>query len=283
MMALIEEIIGKTVTEINATDIFGAVKITDRVFWGCTKLASIVLPETVEEIGINSFNGCTSLQNIDLRAVKKISLSAFDKCSSLQKVDLREVEKISSSVFDGCTKLATINTESLPEICNIDADAFTDTPWFKALPNGLNLLSDGKIALYAKNVSAVEIPASVRTISIGAFKDVAAPSITVPDTVVRIWGSTFTNSATTKVTIGAGVQIMGVGTMDNTKITTWICRQPTNMILDIPKEAGDGKGLAYNKDSRSFTLYTDNEMLKAYNWAGDNVTATIKPLSEAPA
>ena len=45
---------------------------------------------------------------------------------------------------------------------------------------------------------------------------------------------------------------------------------------------GKDKGLAYDKDSRSFTLYTDNEMLKAYNGAGDNVTVTIKPLSEAP-
>lgn len=276
-MALIEEIIGKTVVEIKETDIFGAVKITGRVFYRCTKLTSIFFPETVEEIGQHSFYGCTSLQNIDLRAVKKISLSAFDGCSSLQKVDLREVEKISSSVFDGCTKLATINTESLPEICDIEPDAFMDTPWFKALPNGLNLLSDGKIAFYAKNVTAVQIPASVRTISIGAFNAVAAPSIVVPDTVVRIWGNAFGNGATTKVTIGAGVQLLGADTMENTKVTTWICRQPADMKLDIR-----GK-LAYNKDSRSFTLYTDNEMLKAYNWAGDNVTATIKPLSEAPA
>ena len=254
-MALIEEIIGKTVTEIKATDIFGAVKITDRAFYGCTKLTSISFPEMVEEIRANSFTNCTSLQNIDLRTVKKIEDAAFS----------------------GCTKLATINTELLPEICDIPTQAFTDTPWFKALPDGLNLLCDGK------NVSAAEIPASVRTISTGAFNSVAASSITVPDTVVRIWGSAFGNSATTKVTIGAGVQIMGVGTMGNSKVTTWICRQPANMVLDIPKEAGDGKGLAYNKNSRSFTLYTDNEMLKAYNWSGDNVTATIKPLSEAPA
>ena len=72
MMALIEEIIGKTVTEINATDIFGAVKITDRAFYECTKLTSISFPETVEEISSYSFCRCTSLQNIDLRAVKKI-------------------------------------------------------------------------------------------------------------------------------------------------------------------------------------------------------------------
>lgn len=260
-MALIEEIIGKTVTEIKTTDLFGAVKITDRAFYGCTKLTSISFPEMVEEICGNSFTNCTSLQNIDLRTVKKIGNAAFS----------------------GCTKLATINTELLPEICDIPTQAFTDTPWFKALPDRLNLLCDGKIAFYAKNVSAAEIPASVRTISTGAFNSVAASSITVPDTVVRIWGNAFGNSATTKVTIGAGVQIMGVGTMGNSKVTTWICRQPANMVLDIPKEAGDGKGLAYNKNSRSFTLYTDNEMLKAYNWSGDNVTATIKPLSEAPA
>ena len=132
------------------------------------------------------------------------------------------------------------------------------------MPNGLNLLCNGKIAFYAKGVTSIVIPASVRTVSIGAFDAVAVPSIAVPDTVVRIWGNAFNNSATTKVTIGAGVQLLGKGMMKNAK-------------LDIR-----GK-LAYQKDARSFTLYTDNEMLKAYNWAGDNVTATIKPLSEAPA
>lgn len=260
-MELIEKIIGKTVTEVTAADIFGAIKIASGVFYSCTKLTSISFPETVEEIGKSAFQDCAALQSIDLIAIKKIGASAFS----------------------GCNTLTTVNTESLPENCEINYNSFIGTPWIDGLPDGLNLLADGKIAFYAKNVTAVEIPDSVRAISECAFDKVAAPSIVVPDTVVHIWGNAFGNSATTKVTIGAGVQIMGVGTMGNAKVTTWICRQPINMTLDIPKETGDGKGLAYKKDARSFTLYTDNEMLKAYNWSGDNVTATIKPLSEAPA
>ena len=41
--------------------------------------------------------------------------------------------------------------------------------------------------------------------------------------------------------------------------------------------------MAYNKDSRALTIYTDNEYIKNYNWAADNATVTIYPLSQAPA
>ena len=245
MMKLIEQIIGKTVTKVTADDIYGATQIAPGVFYKCTKLTSIEFPETVEKIGRDRDNA--------------------------------------TFPFIGCTALSSVDTSKLPETCDFFWKAFQDTPWLKSFPNGMNLLCDGKILFYPKNVTTAAIPASVRTIPYGTLDEVAAATIVVPDTVVRIYGNAFGNSATTKVVIGAGVQVMGIGTMENTKVTTWICRQPADMVIDMPAEAGRYKGLAYNKNSRSFTLYTDNKMLKAYNWAGDNVTATIKPLSEAPA
>ena len=240
-MELIEQIIGKTVTQVSADDIYGATQIGEGVFYNCKKLTSIEFPETVEKIGRGNFP------------------------------------------FEGCTALSSVDTSKLPETCDFFWKAFQDTPWLKSFPNGMNLLCDGKILFYPKNVTTAAIPASVRTIPFGTLNEIAAATIVVPDTVVRIYGDAFGNSATTKVVIGAGVQVMGVGTMENTKVTTWICRQPADMVIDMPAEAGKDKGLAYQKNSRSFTLYTDNKMLRAYNWAGDNVTATIKPLSEAPA
>ena len=54
------------------------------------------------------------------------------------------------------------------------------------------------------------------------------------------------------------------------------------MYIELPK-AGEDTGIYGGKSSTSIDIYTDNEMLKAYDWAKDNVTATIHSLSEAPA
>lgn len=260
-MSLIAQIIGRTVTSIVESDITGATQLVDSIFAKCNKLVSCNFPATVKKLGISTFSQCTSLKSIDLKSVELVSTSCFYKCTSLSKV----------------------NTDNIPETCRIIYSAFSETPWFNSLPDGINLLCNGKILFYLKNITTVEVPESVRTISPIVFDKITDDHIIIPDTVVRILSDPLgTNKVTTKVTIGSGVQQMGAGTMSNTKVTDWICRQPSDMIIDMPEEAGDGKGLAYDKDSRSFTLYTDNEMLKAYNWSGDNVTATIKPLSEAP-
>ena len=260
-MSLIEQIIGKTVIAITAEDIYGATGVANGVFQNCTKLASFECPDSVLRLGDYAFNNCTSLTTIDLNSV----------------------ECFGTNCFEGCTALSSVNTSRISETSNISWGFFSEAPWLNSFPDGMNLLCDGKILFYPKNITTIEIPASVKTINTGAFSQVAVDTIVIPDTVVRIQGNAFSNSATTKVTIGAGVQKMGIATMNNTAITTWICRQPADMVIDIPTETGDGKGLAHNKNSRSFTLYTDNEMLKAYDWSGDNVTVTIKPLSEAPA
>lgn len=40
-------------------------------------------------------------------------------------------------------------------------------------------------------------------------------------------------------------------------------------------EAGDGSGMLYGKNARTTTIYTDNETIKNYDYAADNITATI--------
>lgn len=40
-------------------------------------------------------------------------------------------------------------------------------------------------------------------------------------------------------------------------------------------QAGDGSGFLYNKTAKTMTIYTDNETIKNYDYAADNVTATI--------
>lgn len=225
----------------------------------------------------------TSVTAEDIRGATKIASGVFYKCDKLTTIEFPDtVEEIGDSAFSGCTTLANVDLSNLPRLCAIAVTSFSDTVWYKNLPSGVMLTGENTVLFSVKDVTTIEFPESVLAISGGAMNRAAIPTIVVPDTVQFIYGAAFGNSATTKVVIGTGLSVMKPGSMGDTNVKTWVCKQPADMILNIPQETGDGKGLAWQKDSREFTLYTDNEMLKTYNWSGDNVTATIKPLGEAP-
>lgn len=80
--------------------------------------------------------------------------------------------------------------------------------------------------------------------------------------------------------IGENVRFMGHEAIPYT-VTTLVCKQPSSKYVELP-EPGDATGLTHDKSSRNVAIYTDNECMKNYNWKGDNVTATIYPLSQAP-
>ena len=93
-------------------------------FEGCTSLNSIVLPEGLDSIGDGAFKGCTNLASITLpSSLNSIEARAFEGCTSLAQITLPdELEYIPYEAFKGCTSLASI---ALPESLNfIDSNAF---------------------------------------------------------------------------------------------------------------------------------------------------------------
>ena len=77
-------------------------------FSGMTELTTVVLPE-VEEIGAGMFDGCTSLQAVDIPpTVNVIGEDAFKDCSSLETIRLTSIESVGANAFSGCENLTTI-------------------------------------------------------------------------------------------------------------------------------------------------------------------------------
>lgn len=55
-------------------------------FSGCVNLRNVSVPETVNYIGENAFNGCSSLENLSFTGVKGIGANAFNGCDNLTTI-----------------------------------------------------------------------------------------------------------------------------------------------------------------------------------------------------
>ena len=84
--------------------------IADRAFYSCTRLISIVIPDSVTSIGDQAFYGCAGLTSIVIGdSVETIGEFAFASCSNLSEITLREsLRAIGYCAFSGCTGLTDV-------------------------------------------------------------------------------------------------------------------------------------------------------------------------------
>jgi hypothetical protein len=80
------------------------------VFYGCTSLESITIPDSVTSIGSWTFYNCTSLTSVTIGdSVTSIGADAFSGCTSLTSVTIPDsVTTIGSYAFSDCTGLTNV-------------------------------------------------------------------------------------------------------------------------------------------------------------------------------
>ena len=83
---------------------YPVLEIDAKAFKGCARIKEIVLPSTLQRIGIFAFAGCVSLKELDLpESVQSVEDYAFYKCTRLSKVTYNSSSiQISESAFRGC-------------------------------------------------------------------------------------------------------------------------------------------------------------------------------------
>lgn len=93
--------------EINGVKVIAVAK---EAFSNCTKLESIVLPDTVTSIGDSAFRNCSALEEIEIpESVTGIDVAAFYGCSALTEVKLpAQLTTISKEMFRDCLKLENV-------------------------------------------------------------------------------------------------------------------------------------------------------------------------------
>ena len=123
------------------------------VFKSCTSLTSIEIPASVETIGYDAFQGCSSLKTVTFEKgskLKTVETNVFFYCTSLTSIEIpASVEEIERYAFSGCTSLQTVTFEKGSKLKTIGNFAFTN----------------------CTSLTTIEIPASVETIRGGAFSD----------------------------------------------------------------------------------------------------------------
>lgn len=143
-------------------------RIGYRAFESCRNLTTITLPESLEEIGDQSFIGCGLISIVIPDSVKKAGTNCFTGCDNLKSVKIsKNLLTIPAYMFSQCPRLENINMAD--SIKKIDDAAFKGCGVVNLqLPSSLEYIGYGAFAR-CMNLSQIMLPASIKYIDGEAF------------------------------------------------------------------------------------------------------------------
>ena len=171
-------------------------------FENCKKIESVVIPDSVEIIGINAFKDCLSLKTVSMgKNITIISTNAFRNCQSLKSITLPEnLRSISSSgAFYGCINLTTLNfnIRSLDDWGNIGSLEYAMEDLTKIKNLNIGYTVEELNSTYFSGFSELEtlnIENGLMVIPADSFKDcVNLKTVNLPDSIMAIGASAFKN------------------------------------------------------------------------------------------
>ena len=164
------------------------VNIGKSAFCGCKSLETIALPDSITNIGMDAFWGCRSLETITLpNGVTSIENGTFEECSNLKTIILPYgITSVGADAFSGCSNLGTI---VLPNsITSIGSWAFSGCRSLKtiALPNGITNIENSTFE-ECSSLETITLPNSLIHIGMYAFSKCSSlETIMLPDSIKSI-------------------------------------------------------------------------------------------------
>ncbi|MDE7165344.1 MAG: leucine-rich repeat domain-containing protein [Clostridiales bacterium] len=186
--------------------------ISHSAFYECEEVTSVIIPNSVTQVGENAFYKCGSLTNIAIpNSVTSIGRNAFFGCSSLTSVVIPDsVTKIGFSLFKGCSSLTNIK---IPDsVTSIDYSAFRDCSSLTSviIPNSVSYIGNAAFS-DCSSLTNVTISESIEIVNPQMFDGCSAlANITIPNSVKRIGNGAFYGVGLLSVNIPKSVTEIGI-------------------------------------------------------------------------
>ena len=158
-------------------------EIGDYMFYGCSSLRELKIPENITYIGERALSGCSSLVSFEMPdALQTIESAAFTGCSSLKSIvipngvktlpdnGLKNVSSVAFGLFYGCSALESV---TLPDgLENISRSAFHSCKKLKEimLPPTVKIIEENAFE-GCSSLEVIRIPSSLQNIENGAFNE----------------------------------------------------------------------------------------------------------------
>ena len=188
--------------------ITGYSSIGNYAFLGKTQITSVNIPNSVQTIGTQVFQSCSSLETV-----------TFQETSSLTS--------IGNSVFYNCSGLTSVIIPN--SVLTIDHSAFYNCYGLTSVTIPNSVLTIGNSAFeHCYGLTSVTIPNSVLTIGVNAFYNCSGlTSIVIPNSVLTIGANAFYDcSSLTSVSFQETCSVTSIGTG-----AFAICSLLTNIVI----------------------------------------------------
>ena len=149
--------------------------IDECAFNGCESLETIEIPNSVIDIGKKAFGSCSSLKSIKIpNKLKTIKEDTFYGCYSLKEVVIpNSITSIEDYAFWGCNSLK--NLEIPDSVTTLGDRCFNSCKQLETVKLSKNIQNISDHTFWEDTaLKSIEIPKSVITIGIGAFDECTA-------------------------------------------------------------------------------------------------------------
>lgn len=230
------------------------------VFKDCTSLTNISLPDNLQFIGYDAFNGSSLKEIVIPNNVRSLWTGAFGKCVSLGQIRISsKLRHIGVNCFKGCTNISNIVIPN--EVFFIAGSAFEGCTSLKRISLGRNLLSiENEAFKGCTKLETVELPSTVLSVGQSAFEGCSGLSKAfLSDNMTEIESSMFKDCIE--------LQEVYIGNSTDTIRSSGFQHCPKLVSVKLPESV---KGL----ESYSFA-YTGLKEVMTFNNTPPSVTNTV--------